>query len=102
MSGKINLRLPRGTLERIDEIARSERKDRSTLIREILEDGLQVRRINNSVDLYRRGVVTGWRAASLAGISLRRFYDELKRRGVYIQYGPQDLEDDLKALRGLG
>ena len=99
MLGKICLRLPVGMLERSDELARWERRSRSAMIREFLEDGIRGRGINHAVELYKRGRVTGWKAASLAGISLRRFYDALEERGVLIQYTERDLEQDLKALR---
>jgi predicted HTH domain antitoxin len=100
MSENISLRLPREVIERLDDLAKKERKDRSTLIREMLDNGIREKSIDQAVELYRRAEVTGWKAAKLAGISLRRFYDELEARGVLIQYTEEDLEQDLKALRG--
>ena len=96
MSETISLRLPRETINKLREIADKEGKDRSALIREILENGVKEKNIDHAVELYRRGQVTGWRAAQLAGASLWNFYKILAEKGVLIQYSEHDLEEDLK------
>ncbi len=98
LSGTISLRLSRETLKKLDELAARERKDRSALIRELLERGIKEKDLDYAIDLYRRGDVTGWKAAQLAGTSLWNFYKILDERGVLIQYSDHDLEEDLKAL----
>jgi predicted HTH domain antitoxin len=97
LSETISLRLPRETVKRLREIAEKEGKDRSTLIREMLEHGVKEKSIEQAVELYRTGQVTGWRAAQLAGISLWNFYKILGEKGILIQYSDHDLEEDLKA-----
>ena len=100
MSGAISLRLPRSILEKLKALARRERKDRSTLIRELLEEGIKEKGIKHAVELYQKGEATGWRAAQLAGISLWNFYKLLDEKGIQIQYSEHDLEKDLEALTG--
>ena len=100
MSGNISLRLPPDVLEKLDELAQGEHKDRSTLIRELLDEGIKEKRIENAVELYRSGEVTGWQASKHAGVSLRRFYEALEKEGILLQFAERDLEQDLKALRG--
>ena len=100
MSENISLRLPHEILEKLDDLAQKEHKDRSTLIREILDEGIKDKRIDLAVELYKKSEVTGWQASKLAGVSLRRFYEALQRKGVLIQISERDLEQDLKALRG--
>jgi len=96
LSETISLRLPRETVKKLREIADKEGKDRSTLIREMLEYGVKEKGLAQAVDLYRTGQVTGWRAAQLAGVSLWNFYRILGEKGVLIQYSEHDLEEDLK------
>ncbi len=96
MSETISLRLPRETVKRLREIADKEGKDRSTLIREMLEQGVKSKSMEQAVELYRTGQVTGWRAAQLAGVSLWNFYKIIDEKGVLIQYSEHDLEEDLK------
>jgi len=90
--------LPRETLRKLGELADKEGKDRSTLIRELLERGVKEKDIDYAVELYRKGRVTGWRATQLAGVSLWNFYDVLGEKGILIQYSEQDLEEDLRGL----
>jgi predicted DNA-binding protein len=96
LSETISLRLPRETVKRLREIADKEGKDRSTLIREMLEQGVKSKSMEQAVELYRTGQVTGWRAAQLAGVSLWNFYKIIDEKGVLIQYSEHDLEEDLK------
>lgn len=94
----ISLRLPSETLRKLGKIADKEGKDRSSLIRELLERGIEEKNLDNAIELYQKGRVTGWKAAQLAGVSLWNFYKVLEERGVLIQYSEHDLEEDLKAL----
>lgn len=98
MSEPISLRLPRETIEKLDELADREHKDRSTLIRELLDTGIHEKDIDHAVELYRKGQVTSWKAAQTAGISLWKFIEVLKEKGVLIQYSEHDLQKDLRAL----
>lgn len=98
MSEPISLRLPRETIEKLDKLADREYKDRSTLIRELLDTGIHEKDIEHSVEQYVKGQATSWRAAQQAGVSLWRFIEILNEKGIIIQYSEQDLEDDLRAL----
>jgi len=98
--GSLRLRLPRETLEKRDILSDREHKDRSTLIRKLLDRGIKEKDINHAVESYRTGQTTGWRSAQLAGTSLWNFYKILNQRSVHIQYSENDLEEDLKALTG--
>lgn len=95
-SETLSLRIPKETAKKLREIANKEKKDRSTLIREILEEGVKEKNLDNAIELYKAGQVTGWKAARLTGISLWSFYKILTEKGVLIQYSEQDLEQDLK------
>jgi predicted HTH domain antitoxin len=97
VSETITLRLPPKTAKNLKEIAKKEGKDRSTLIRELLENGVRQKNTEQAFELYRTGQVTAWKASQLAGISLWVFYKMLEERGILIQYSKHDLEQDLKA-----
>jgi predicted HTH domain antitoxin len=97
MSETITLRLPPETAKKLREIAKKEGKDRSTLIRELLERGVKEKDLEQAIELYRAGQVTGWKAAHIGGVSLWAFYRILAERGVLIQYSEHDLEEDLES-----
>ena len=96
LSETLSLRIPKETAKKLRELANKELKDRSTLIREILEQGVKEKNMDNVIELYKKGQITGWKAAQLAGTSLWSFYKILSERGVLIQYSKEDLEEDLK------
>jgi len=97
LSETISLRLPRETIKKLRELACKEGKDRSTVIREMLENGIEEKSLDQAIELYQMGQVTGWKAAQIAGVSLWNFYKTLSEKGVLIQYSEHDLEEDLKA-----
>lgn len=95
-SETICLRLSKETAKKLREIANKEKKDRSTLIREILEEGIEEKNIEYAITLYQKGRITSWKAAQLANISLWNFYKLLTEKGILLQYSQQNLEEDLK------
>jgi predicted HTH domain antitoxin len=96
LSDTITLRLPAQTAKKLQELAKKEGKDRSTLIREILENGVKQKNTDHALELYRAGQATSWKAAQLAGVSLWTFYKILEDKGILLQYSEHDLEADLK------
>jgi predicted HTH domain antitoxin len=95
MSESITLRLPPHTAKKLQEIAKKEGKDRSTLIRELLQNGVKQKNTDHAVELYRTGQATAWKAAQLADVSLWAFYKLLEEKGILLQYSEHDLEQDL-------
>jgi predicted HTH domain antitoxin len=100
MSETISLRLSREVLRELEGLAEEERVDRSALIRQLLDQAMQEKRIDLAVEKYRRGQASAGKAASLAGVSLWRFFDLLRERGVLLRYPQRHAEEDLRALRG--
>jgi predicted HTH domain antitoxin len=78
------------------DIAKKEGKDRSMLIREMLEKGVKEKSVEQAVELYHTGQASGWKAAQLAQVSLWKFYKILDEKGVLIEYSEHDLEEDPK------
>lgn len=98
MSKAISFRLPESLKKQLDEMAEEESKDKSTLLRELIESGLKERKIEKALRKYEEGEATLWKASRMAGISLRRMMDLLKEKNIEAQYGMDELEEDLKAL----
>ncbi len=57
--------------------------------------------IELAVYLYDKGRYSMGKAKNLAGLDLISFQKELAKRNVYIKYGIEDLEQDLKTLESL-
>jgi len=98
MSKTISLKLHKRTILELDELAKLEDKDRSELVRDILDVGVREKKIQYSLKLYQAGRVSLWKAARLAGPSLWKLIEVLSSKKIQIQYSEHDLEKDLKAL----
>ena len=92
----VTVRLSKRDLERVEALRRIEDVDRSTLIKEFIEDGMR-RRV---VDLYRRGKLTAGRAAEVLGVSLRAFLELLEREGVSVNWDSEGIRAYVKAKYG--
>ena len=92
----ITVRLSKRNLERIEALRRIEDVDRSTLIKEFIEDGLR-RRV---AELYRRGKLTAGRAAEILGISLRELLEILEMEGVPVNWDSESIREYVKAKYG--
>ncbi len=51
------------------------------------------------VELYREGIFTLRQAAELLGVSLNKMFDILAKRKTYINYGTEELEEDISYAR---
>jgi len=94
----MSARLPKETVAQIEEIAREEKVDKSTVLDRALDHYIREWRLRRAVESYGEGAATLPRAAEMAGLTVWEMIDELARRGVQTQYGEEDLEEDLKAL----
>lgn len=54
-----------------------------------------------AIELYREGRVSLGKAAQLAGLSVREFLYELRKRGIPINYTREEAEEDIRLIEGL-
>ena len=83
----------------LDEVAKREGMDRSTVIRRFLLKALKDWRIERSLKEYDDGKTTLWQAASRCGLSLWEMINEVRMREIHVPYTLQELREDLKDLR---
>ncbi len=65
-------------------------------IRKILNDYNKKESIEKVAELYRKDRITIRQAADLTGLTLREMLDEFGKRGVYIHYGKEELNEDIE------
>jgi len=94
----ISARLPKERVKLIEEIAREEKVDKSTILDRALEHYTKEWKLRKAIESYREGLVTLSRAAEIAEISVWEMIDVLAERKIPPQYDIEDFEEDLKAL----
>ena len=70
--------------------------DRPTLIKTLLFSGLKQYRIELALRKYLEGEVSTWKAAEIAGVSLRKMNKILQEKGVEMHYSVESLKEDLE------
>lgn len=83
----------------IDEVAKREGMDRSTVIRRFLSKAVRDWLIERSLEDYEAGKLTLWQAAAKCGLSLWEMVEEVKKREIHIPYTLENLREDLKGLQ---
>ena len=82
MSKAVSTRLNEKELEKIEQIAKKENLDRSTLIRKILLNGLKEYSMEASGKLYQEGYVSLAEAATISEVSLWEMIEYVQRKNI--------------------
>ena len=97
-SRAVTARLRKELLKEVEEVAKEESVDRSSAIQRLLKIGLKEYKMKKALNLYRDGKVTLWKAAELAGVSLREIMEAIKARDIPYQFDLEALEEYVKEL----
>jgi predicted HTH domain antitoxin len=92
----ITLRLSKRNLTRVEAVQELENLDRSTLLKEFIEDGLRDR----VVRLYADGKLSAGRGAEILGVSLREFLELLERKCVAVSWDTDSIKEYMKSKYG--
>ncbi len=99
MSEVLSVKIEKEKLKLLEEIAKEEESDRSAVARRLLDVGIRKWKMDKAVELFKDGRVSVWRAAHIAGVSLREFIDVLNgRRVVWVGIEPEELEAEARAI----
>ncbi len=95
----LSTRLTPDEAERIDAMAQRAGVERATLIKQLLRRGIADLALEQACEAYRSGEVSLSRAAEMAGLGLRDLLLRLPSLSLEMNYGLDDLGDDLEGLR---
>ena len=82
----------------INEIARKEGMDRSTILRRFLIKSAKEWNLEKSLQDYGEAKITLWQAAKGCDLSLWEMIEEVKKRTVHVPYTIEDLKEDIRSL----
>jgi predicted HTH domain antitoxin len=99
MTKTLTTRAPDALVREIEALAREEHLDKSALIRRLLAEALHEKRKEKALEQYRDGKVSIGKAASIARVSIWEFMDLVREKGLHIDYGSEELYEDLEPLR---
>lgn len=89
----LTVRLERDLIKRIEEEARLEKTDKSTVARKLIATGIEETRKARALEEYRKGKCTIWRASEKAGIPLREMVELLRRERIPLHISSEDVDE---------
>jgi predicted HTH domain antitoxin len=89
------VRVPAELEREILEITKTEKIDKATVVRNLLETGIIEWRKQTALDLLQKGKITFAKAASIAKLSLWEFADLAKQHNIeWVRYSPEEVAKD--------
>ncbi len=89
------VRLPKEVVKELDNKAKSEKIDRTTVLRKLLQDALKNSKIEEVTLLYKENKISLSGAAHRAGLYVGEMMEELVRRGVKPDMTLEDYKESL-------
>lgn len=89
----LTVRLEKELIEKIEEEARQEKTDKSTVTRKLITVGIEQIEKARALEDYRRGRCTIWKASEKAGIPLREMMELLRREKTPVHLSPEDVDE---------
>jgi len=91
------VRIPEEIENEILEAVERMKLDKATVVRTLLEMGIEEWRKQTALELLRNGKVTFAKAAEMAKLSLWELADLVKQRNVeWVRYTPEEIENELE------
>ena len=89
------VRVPAELEREILEIIKTEKIDKATVVRNLLETGITEWRKQTALELLQKGKITFSKAADIAKLSLWEFADLAKQQNIeWVRYTPEDIAKD--------
>lgn len=95
----MGIRLPKELLEAIEEKAKEDNTDKSTVIRQLLVSAIQEYQKQKAAQQYKNGKITITAAAKMANITVHEMIDYLIKSGYKTEYTLEDFRREIKLLK---
>jgi len=89
----LTVRVDEATFRDIEEAAKLENTDRSTVARGLLKIGIMETRKSRALEMYRSGKCTIWRAAQSADVPLREMMELAEEKKIPLHITPEDVDE---------
>jgi len=89
----LTVRLEKELIKKIEEEAREEKTDKSTVARKLITLGIEQTQKTRALDEYRKGRCTIWKASEKAGLSLREMLETIRLERIPLHVTPEDVEE---------
>ena len=96
----LTVRLDKVLIKQIEEEAKQEKTDKSTIARKLIALGIEQARRARAIEDYRKGKCTVWKASENAGVSLREMMELLRGEKIPLHLSPEDADQAWREALG--
>ena len=82
----------------IEILSKEFHTNRTEIVKELIREGLELKMKKRALELYANRKVTLQKAAEIMGISIWEMLDVLRREEFHLDYGLEELEEDLEPI----
>jgi predicted HTH domain antitoxin len=98
LTERISFVIPKHLKKSLKELQALTGEDQSTLLRKLVDKGLAEAKIDIAIDQYIKEKASLEQASSIAGVSLWRLLDELRKRNVMLKYSLADAQSEIEKI----
>ena len=98
MTATVTTRVSEDELRQIDQFSAEKQMDRSTMLRNLIDRGLAYEKKEKVLSQYKERKISLQKAAELLEIHLTEMIELIEREGLYLDYGEEELKEDLKGM----
>ena len=95
---RISVTIPEDLLKESEELAEERMEDRSTMIRQLIAEGLKEEKKKKALEMYLEKKVSLEKAAEIADISIWKMLDLLRDKKVPLGYDRRDAEKEIEEI----
>jgi predicted HTH domain antitoxin len=96
----LTVRLDKLLIKQIEEEAKQEKTDKSTVARKLIALGIEQTLRARAIEDYRKGRCTVWKASEKAGVSLREMMELLRGEKIPLHLSPEDADQAWREALG--
>ncbi|MDI6639512.1 MAG: UPF0175 family protein [Methanocellales archaeon] len=93
----ISIRPTKEMTKKLENLAKIRHMERSSLVRELLDIGIQEKLKEHALDLFTKNKISVGKAAEIAEISVREMLELIKERNILLHISSEDLKKDFEA-----
>ena len=98
MSERLSIVIPTKLKKKIDELKELTHLDQSSLIRQLLSEAIQEKKLSIGVKEYQKGHISLGKAVELAESNFWSFLEELHNRNISMNVDYDDFIDEIKRI----
>jgi len=92
----VAVRIPEAIEKEVGRITKVEKLDKSSVLRKILEIGIEEWKKEHALKLLQHGKITLWKASEIAGLTIWEMLELIKQKNISLPIKAEDVIEDIR------